>query len=103
MRLRAVRSKIQQRCQTSITFKEHAMEFHVDGLPVTADMAAIADAIYSIDPAALVDIDPATGALRVSAALNANDLTAAIGTTGQEVGGILVMQLPSHCCGGCGG
>ncbi len=79
------------------------MEFHVDGLPATADMAAITDAICNIDPAALVDLDPATGAMRVNAALNANDLTTAIGTTGQEVGGLLVMQLPSHCCGGCGG
>jgi len=79
------------------------MEFHVDGLPATVDMAAITDAIYNIDPAALVDIDPATGALRVNAAVNANDLTAAIGTTGQAVGGLLVMQMPSHCCGGCSG
>ena len=79
------------------------MEFHVDGLPATVDMAAITDAIYNIDPAALVDIDPATGALRVNAALNANDLAGAIGTTGQDVGGLLVMQMPSHCCGGCGG
>lgn len=79
------------------------MEFHVDGLPAAADMAAITDAIYNIDPAALVDIDPATGALRVNAALSAADLTAALGDAGQEVAGLLVMQLPSNCCGGCGG
>ncbi|MGV8922069.1 MAG: hypothetical protein ACOH1L_01800 [Thermomonas sp.] len=79
------------------------MEFHVDGLAATADVAAITDAIYNIDPAALVDIDPSTGALRVNAAMSADDLTTAIGTAGQEVGGLLVMQLPSTCCGGCGG
>ena len=79
------------------------MEFHVDGLPTSVDMAAITDAINNIDPAALVDIDPATGALRVNASMSADDLTSAIGTAGQEVGGLLVMQLPSTCCGGCGG
>ena len=79
------------------------MEFHVDGMPVTADMAAITDAIYNIDPAALVDIDPSTGALRVNASMSADDLTAAIGGSGQAVDGLLVMQMPSTCCGGCGG
>ena len=79
------------------------MEFHVDGLAASADVAAITDAINNIDPAALVDLDPATGALRVNAAMSAADLTGAIGSTGQDMGGLLVMQLPSNCCGGCGG
>lgn len=79
------------------------MEFHVDGLPASADIAIITDAIHALDPAALVDIDPATGALRVNAALSAVDLTSAIGGAGQEANGLLVMQLPSNCCGGCGG
>lgn len=79
------------------------MEFHVDGMPAKVDMAAITDAIYNIDPAALVDIDPATGALRVNASMSADDLTTAIGSAGQEVNGLLVMQMPSNCCGGCGG
>lgn len=79
------------------------MEFHVDGLSAAADVAAITDAINNVDPAALVDIDPSTGALRVNASMSADDLTAAIGSAGQEVGGLLVMQLPSTCCGGCGG
>ena len=79
------------------------MEFHVDGLAATADVPAITDAINNIDPAAQVDIDPATGALRVSAAVSADELTTAIGTAGQDVGSLLVMQLPSTCCGGCGG
>lgn len=79
------------------------MEFHVDGLPAPVDMAAITDAIYNIDPAALVDIDPSTGALRVNASMSADDLTIAIGSAGQQADGLLVMQMPSNCCGGCGG
>lgn len=79
------------------------MEFHVDGMPSTADMAAITDAIYNIDPAALVDIDPSTGALRVNASMSAADLTQAISSAGQDVNALLVMQMPSNCCGGCGG
>ena len=79
------------------------MEFHVDGMPAKVDMAAITDAIFNIDPAALVDIDPATGALRVNASMSAADLTEAIDASGQSVDGLLVMQMPSNCCGGCGG
>lgn len=79
------------------------MEFHVDGLAPVADMAALSGAIQALDPAAVVDIDPSTGALRVSAAMSAADLTDAIGSTGQPVAGLLVMQMPSTCCGGCGG
>lgn len=79
------------------------MEFHVDGLPAAVDIAAITDAINFMDPAAQVDIDPATGALRVSAAISVEDLTTAIGSTGQQADRMLVMQLPSTCCGGCGG
>ncbi len=79
------------------------MEFHVDGLAPAADMAAITDAIQNIDPAALVDIDQSTGALRVNAAMSVDDLTTAIGSAGQQPDGLLVMQMPSNCCGGCGG
>ncbi|MEO6227950.1 MAG: hypothetical protein ABIO61_08890 [Thermomonas sp.] len=79
------------------------MEFHVDGLSAAANVSAITDAINNIDPAALVDIDPSTGALRVNASMSADDLTSAIGSTGQAADGLLVMQMPSHCCGGCGG
>lgn len=79
------------------------MEFHVDGLSAAANVSAITDAINNIDPAALVDIDPSTGALRVNASMSADDLTSAIGSTGQAADSLLVMQMPSHCCGGCGG
>ncbi len=79
------------------------MEFHVNGMPAAVDMAAVTDAINSIDPAALVDIDPSTGALRVNASMSADELTTALDDSGQASDGLLVMQLPSHCCGGCGG
>lgn len=79
------------------------MEFHIDGFAAQPDMAAIADAIHNIDPAAVVDINPSTGALRVNAAMSADDLTTAIGSAGQQADGLLVMQMPSNCCGGCGG
>lgn len=79
------------------------MEFHVDGFAGAVDMAAITDAICAIDPAALLDIDPSTGSLRVATAMSAAELTAAIGSSGEAVDALLVMQLPSNCCGGCGG
>lgn len=79
------------------------MEFHVDGIAAAADMAAIATAIQTIDPAAVIDIDPETHALRVSAALQPGDLARALSTSGHPVDPLQIMQLPSNCCGGCGG
>lgn len=79
------------------------MEFHVNGMPAAVDMAVVTDAINAIDPAALIDIDPSTGALRVNASMSADELTTALDDSGQASDGLLVMQLPSNCCGGCGG
>lgn len=47
-------------------------------------LTQVREAIRAVDPAALVDIDPSGQALRVAAAVDADQ----------------VIQVPSVCCGG---
>jgi hypothetical protein len=77
------------------------MEFRVR---LTApDVAVIDEAIRMVDPAALVDIDPADQALRVTAWLDTGELVSLLAQAGYPVALDEVQQLPSICCGGCSG
>ena len=79
------------------------MEFHVQLSGAMPDVDLIREAIDRVDPAALVDIDPAGPTLRVSGSLAAPELVYLINLTGYAVTPSQVTQLPSTCCGGCGG
>ena len=79
------------------------MEFHIPLASGMPDVELIREAIETVDPSALVDIDPAGPTLRVSAALDACELTSLISGTGHAVSLEQITQLPSTCCGGCGG
>ncbi|WP_246606487.1 hypothetical protein [Novilysobacter antarcticus] len=85
-------------------------EFHVDmGDRVGAAtidpqaLARIEDAIYDVDPAAVVDFTPASRRLRVAAALDSDHLAVVLGFAGYPVEPDAIEQLPSICCGGCSG
>jgi hypothetical protein len=78
------------------------MEFHVT-MPDVIDPGAIEQAIRAVDPAALVDIDPAGPALRVAAMIDIDQLIALFNQAGHAVRRDQVAQAPSVCCGGCGG
>lgn len=77
------------------------MEFHVR-TPRLPPLALIEDALRAVDPAAVVDLDPARG-LRVNAAIGAAQLAALINRMGGEVAPGEVEPQPSVCCGGCSG
>lgn len=79
------------------------MEFHVRLFRPIADLASIEFAIQAVDPAALLDIDPASETLRIATGLDAAELATLIGRTGYRLDAEQVIQLPSVCCGGCGG
>lgn len=79
------------------------MEFHIEINDSLPDPGAIEDAIRAVDPAALVDIDPAGRTLRVAASVEAVELVALIGRAGYPVAPHQVTQIPSICCGGCSG
>ena len=78
------------------------MEFHV-AMPGPIDPDAVGLALHAVDPAAIVDIDPATRALRVAAAVTAEHLLALLDAAGYPVHRAQITQTPSICCGGCSG
>ena len=77
------------------------MEFRIRLAAQTPDVAAINDVLQSVDATAYVDIDPVDHSLRVTAWLEGADITSLLTNSGHCVREI--RQLPSICCGGCGG
>ena len=80
---------------------ESSMEFRIRLAAQTPDVAAINDVLHSVDATAYVDIDPVDHSLRVTAWLEGEDITSLLTNSGHCVREI--RQLPSICCGGCGG
>ena len=80
---------------------ESNMEFRIRLASSTPDVAAINDVLQSVDATAFVDIDPVDHSLRVTAWLEGADITSLLTNSGYSVREI--KQLPSICCGGCGG
>ena len=79
------------------------MEFHIRLKGPVDGPGAIEDAIRKVDSSALVDVDPAGKILRVSTWFDADRLVSLIRQAGYPVDPLQVTQLPSVCCGGCGG
>lgn len=79
------------------------MEFHIRFAGSAPDPARVEEAIRSLDPSALVDVDPASPTLRVATSIGARQLVALVGQAGYPVALQQVAQRPSICCGGCSG
>jgi hypothetical protein len=79
------------------------MEFHIKTLGTKPDLVAINDALVGIDPMAVADLDPVDESLRVSAALSSPELLALLVRAGYPVDWKQLEQVPSVCCGACGG
>ena len=79
------------------------MEFRISMLVPTVDLDAIEQAIGAVDPAVVIDVDPAAPTLRVATSLDAVELVALLTQAGYPVAPHQVLQLPSICCGGCSG
>ncbi len=79
------------------------MEFHIKTLDTKPDLDAINDALLGIDPLAVADLDPVDASLRVSAALSSPELLALLTQAGYPVNWKQLEQVPSVCCGACGG
>ena len=79
------------------------MEFHIEMAGCIPDIGAIEDAIGTIDPSVLVDIDAAGHTLRVAASVDAVLLVSLMSQAGYPVVEAQVVQVPSICCGGCSG
>ena len=79
------------------------MEFHIEIHDLRPDVAAINAAIGAIDPAAVADIDAAGATLRIAALIESPELIQLLSQAGFPVSPRQLTQLPSICCGGCGG
>lgn len=79
------------------------MEFHIGVTGTMPDVGVVEDAIFAVDQAAIVDVDPTGQTLRISAAVTAVELTDLMRQAGYPVSVEDVVQLPSICCGGCSG
>ncbi|HEX5959893.1 MAG TPA: hypothetical protein VFY97_01430 [Rhodanobacteraceae bacterium] len=79
------------------------MEFHIKTRGVKPDLDVINAALIRIDPLAVADIDPADASLRVAAELSSPELLALLTQTGYPVNWKQLEQVPSVCCGACGG
>ena len=77
------------------------MVFRIRLALATPDVTAIGEALRQADPAALVDLDPAGGALRATAWLGGGELATVLAQAGYPPSE--VQQLASVCCGGCSG
>jgi len=79
------------------------MEFHIKTRGISLDLAAINDALTGVDPSAMADIDPGDANLRVAAELSSPELLALLTRAGCPVDWKQLEQMPSVCCGACGG
>lgn len=79
------------------------MELHVSIGSEALPLETIETGLRALDPAALLDVDAEHGLLRVSTLLDADRLRSVLAAAGVEVDADAVRQLPSVCCGGCGG
>jgi len=55
------------------------------------------------DASAIIDFPAGSGVMRISTSLRSQDLRALATAAGFHLGPDAIEQLPSECCGGCGG
>jgi hypothetical protein len=79
------------------------MEFHIKTRGASPDLDAINDALTAIDPSAMADIDPVDLSLRIAAELGSAELLALLARAGYPADWKQLEQVPSVCCGACGG
>jgi hypothetical protein len=79
------------------------MEFHIQIRELPPDLAAINASIGAIDPTAVADIDATGAILRIAAMIESPELIELLAQAGFPVSPRQLTQLPSICCGGCGG
>jgi hypothetical protein len=79
------------------------MQFKIRITGLKPDVDVIEQALRAVDPAALVDIDQTGQILRVAASIEPPHLLGLMGQVGYPVAQEQLEQVPSECCGGCGG
>mgnify|MGYP001421976890 CR=1 FL=1 len=79
------------------------MKFNIKTKGQAMDVSVIEQALFKIDPSAVIDMDNANASLRVSTCLDDTELSSLMTEAGFPVSTSDVQGVPSECCGGCGG
>jgi hypothetical protein len=79
------------------------MEYHIDMSGAKPDLPAIENVLYDSDPGVVVAMARDGSTLRIATYLPLTDLLGAMHQAGSRVEAHQVVELPSICCGGCGG
>jgi hypothetical protein len=77
------------------------MEYHVEWLAAAGTLADVEDAIFDVDPAAIVDLDANGHVLRVAGSLATVELKSILHGAGYAVTDRQITALPTYCCGDC--
>lgn len=79
------------------------MEFHIDTTHINVNPTVVQAMLWQIDPASIVHLDSGGRQLRVSVESDARELLAMLHRIDLAVNAGDITQVPSICCGGCGG
>lgn len=89
--------------RTVLMKRDDPMEFHIALTDTSPAPGVIQDALFDMDPGVMVDLDMSGLVMRISSIVGTPDLVQVLRQTGWEVAPKQIVQLPSICCGGCGG
>lgn len=67
------------------------------------DLAAIEQALATLDPSALIDLDASGHTIRISTLATDQELLRSLRDAGVVDAPQHLARVPSECCGGCGG
>lgn len=79
------------------------MQYRISTRSGAPALPRIEDALTLLDPAAVLDLAPGGEQLRVSTCVAHGELLQVLHAAGYHAATDDVEQLPSECCGGCGG
>lgn len=79
------------------------MQFKLRVTRPDLDLRGLESALRGADPAAMLDLDPAGRHLRVATTLGKVELSHRLTSAGCATTPESLQDVPSECCGGCGG
>lgn len=79
------------------------VEFHINTSHATVNTDLVQELLWQIDPASIVQLGADGHELRVNVEAEATELLAMLQGIDVAVDADDITQLPSICCGGCGG
>lgn len=79
------------------------MEFHINTSHATVNAGLVDEVLWQIDPASIAHLTADGCELRVNIEMDATQLLAVLQSNELPIDAADIIQIPSTCCGGCGG